>query len=238
MIVLALSRRICRPVSVSPVKATLSTSGCSAKRGADLRARPSQDVDDTVRDSSFETDLSQQNGGDRCGAGWFENDGVARRQCRAELPGGHQQREVPGDDLGADADRLPQRVVEQRAIHRDRLAADMSRQIGVIIEAVRGRCDVAPRFDDDLAAVQRLEAGDLFLPLAQNLGDPAHAFAALIGRHGAPRSVVKRVSRGPDRAIDVLNARLGNAPDNVVVCRIQRVERLTRGGGNELSVNK
>ena len=77
-----------------------------------------------------------------------------------------------------------------------------------------------------LPAIQRLEAGDLFLSLAQNLGDPTHAFAALVGRHGAPRAVVKRFSCGRDRAVDVLNARLGNAPDDLVVRRVQCVKRL------------
>ena len=94
----------------------------------------------------------------------------------AELPGRHQQWEVPGHDLRANADRLAQRC--NRAADRSSGSARPRcwvATIAVILEAV-GRCGhVAPRFDDDLAAIHRFHARDLVDPLAQDRGDPVSA---------------------------------------------------------------
>ena len=52
--------------------------------------------------------------------GGLEHDRAAAGERRPELPRRHQQREVPGDDLADDADRLAQRVGEVLAGRGDR----------------------------------------------------------------------------------------------------------------------
>ena len=61
-------------------------------------------------ESGFLDQFAQPQRGERglfCG---FQNHGATGGQRRSELPCGHQQREVPGNDLPNDADRLAQRV--------------------------------------------------------------------------------------------------------------------------------
>ena len=135
----------------------LVDAGMSGERLADLLAGTGEDVHHAIGDARFATDLAQHHRGDRGGAGRFEDEGVAGGEGWGQLPGGHQQREIPGHDLGADADRLAQGVVEQRAVHRDLLAPELRGEPGVVLEAVGGGGDVAARLDDDLAAVGRLD---------------------------------------------------------------------------------
>src|SRR3546814_1982368 len=51
---------------------------------------------------SLLADLGEEQRGQRRGLGRLEHDGVAGSQCRGDLPGQHQQREVPRDHLGGD----------------------------------------------------------------------------------------------------------------------------------------
>ena len=92
--------------------------------------------------------------------GRLHHDGVAAGQGRTPLPGQHQQREVPGDDLADDADRLPQRVRQEAAAHRHRLALDLVGPAGVVAERVDRRLPcrrresvmVLPQLSDSRAA--------------------------------------------------------------------------------------
>ena len=50
-------------------------------------------------------DLRQLEGGDGGRLGGLEDDAVAHGEGRRELPGQHEEREIPGDDLADDAER-------------------------------------------------------------------------------------------------------------------------------------
>ena len=70
------------------------------------RAGAGDDVDDAGRQVGLLADLGEEQRGQRRGLGRLEHDGVAAGQRGGDLPGQHQQREVPGDDLAGDAQRL------------------------------------------------------------------------------------------------------------------------------------
>jgi ParB family chromosome partitioning protein len=63
------------------------------------------DVDDARRQVGLLADLGEEQRGQRRGLGRLEHDGVAAGQRRGDLPGEHEQREVPRDDLADDAER-------------------------------------------------------------------------------------------------------------------------------------
>ena len=96
-----------------PGEGDLVDAGMGGERLPDLLAGTGQDVHHAVGDTRFTTDLAQDHRGDRGGAGRLQDEGVAGGEGRGQLPGGHQQREIPGHDLSADTDRLAQGVVEQ-----------------------------------------------------------------------------------------------------------------------------
>jgi hypothetical protein len=94
-----------RPVVVSPVNATLLTPRSAGQRLAGLDAEAVDDVEHARRQQVADQLGEQQ---DRRGGllGGLEDDAVAGGERRGELPRGHEQREVPRDDLPDDAERL------------------------------------------------------------------------------------------------------------------------------------
>ena len=151
-------------------------------------------------------ELAERERGERRLARRLEDDGVAHRQRRRDLPHRQQQREVPRHDRGDDAERLAQRVDERVALHRNRLAVDLVRPAREVLQALGGHRDLdVPRLGDRLAVVQRLEARDLVGLLHQPLAELPEQPAALARRHLAPRPVERRARRR-DGGVDVGSA--------------------------------
>ena len=184
----AIAWAIAIPTSVDPVNATLSTPGwpTSGRPGV---ARAGQHVDHARRQVGLLADLGQQQRGQRRGLGRLEHAGVAGRQRRRQLPGRHQQREVPRDDLPGHAQR-PRIGPEARVVQLVRPAR--------VVEEVRGRerdVDVAGLLDR-LAVVDRLEHRELAGALLQDPRDPVQVLGPLGARHRAPDPLVRGTRRG------------------------------------------
>ena len=108
---------ISRPTAVEPVKAILSTPGCSTS-AAPVAPSPVTTLTTPSGIPASSAELAEPQGGQRRLLGGLEDHRAAGRQRRAELPARHQQREVPRDDLAADADRLLARVGEDARVAR------------------------------------------------------------------------------------------------------------------------
>ncbi len=110
-------------------------------------------------------DLGEEQGAQAGVGGGLEHHGIAHGDGRGDLPGQHQQREVPGDDLPDHADRL---VVTQFGFHQ-------LRPTGVIVKVTgqQWHVDVA-RLADGLAVVHRLEHGQQAVVLLDVPGDGVH----------------------------------------------------------------
>ncbi len=91
-------RWISLPTSVEPVNASLSTPSCSTSAWP-IAGPPGITLTTPGREVALGDDLGQRQRRQRRRLGGLEHDGVAGRERRSELPGGHQQREVPRDDL-------------------------------------------------------------------------------------------------------------------------------------------
>jgi len=62
-------------------------------------ARSGEDVDDARGQVGLPADVGEGQRGQRRRLGWLEHDGVAARKGGCDLPGQHEEREVPGNDL-------------------------------------------------------------------------------------------------------------------------------------------
>ena len=98
--------RSARPAGATPVRSIAFTSMCPASTGASSAVRPVSTFTTPPGRSKVAStsagllaDLGEQQRGQRCGLGGLEHAGVAGRECGRQLPGGHQQREVPRDHL-------------------------------------------------------------------------------------------------------------------------------------------
>ena len=183
------------------MNATLSTSGCltSSAPGATV-AR--DDVDDAGRHLRLAEDVGEEERGERGGLGRLQDDRVSRSQSRRDLPGQHEHREVPRDDLRGDAER-PRLSVRERVLELVGPAR--------VVEEVRrgeGKIDV-PRLADWLAAVERLEHRELASALLQDAGDPVDDLGPLPRRPGRP-AVLERSAGSDYRRVHVLGAGVGD----------------------------
>ena len=105
------------------------------------KSRPSfaesgHDVDHTRRKPGFDRQFSHREAGQRRLFGRFHDDRVPRRQGRSPLPGRHQHREIPGNDLTANADRFAAGVAEIIAPDRDRATFDLVGPTAVIPQTI------------------------------------------------------------------------------------------------------
>ena len=167
----------------------------------------------------------------------LEDDRAARAERRRDLPGRHQQRVVPRNDLRDDADRLAQREDHRVVGHGHDIAVNLGRHARVVLEARRGIRDVALRFDDGLAARERFERRELVGAIAQRPGDAQQDAAALVRRRVPPRAV-ERLARRGDRRVDIFSAGVGRRRDNLARGGIDHVDRVRAACADELPVDK
>jgi hypothetical protein len=143
------------PTSVEPVKATLSTRSCAASGAPQA--------------------------GERGLLGELEDDGAAAGERGGEFPHGHQQREIPGNDLRDHADGLAHRVgVEVVASRkRQRFAGDFRGPACHVAEHVYGQGHIRDASNAArLAVVEGFDLGELLEILFEQVGEfPDHAAA-------------------------------------------------------------
>ncbi len=193
------------------------------ERGA-RRARARDHVDDAGREVGLLEEAREVERGERRRLGRLQDRHVPARERRRELPRGHEEREIPRDDLPADADRA-------RLAARERVV----QLVGParVIEKVRRRerhVDVA-RLLDRLAAVHRLEDGELARLLLQHARDPVEVLAAFLSRHAAPVLLVRAVGRA-HRGVDVGRTGLRDGGERLFGGRVDRGKAIaaTRAG--------
>ena len=133
------------------------------------------DVDDARRQLCLPKHVAEEERRQRRRLGRLQHDRVAGSKRGRDLPGEHQEREVPRDDLAADAERR-RRAIRERVLELVRPAR--------VVEEVR-RCerqvDVA-RLLDRLAAVQAFQHRELTRALGEDACDPEQVLRALRGR--------------------------------------------------------
>ena len=227
------------PTSVEPVKAILSTPRWATSGVAGGLAEAGDDVDHAGGEPGLHGQLAHAQGGERGLLGRLEHDGAAGGQRGAPLPGDHQHREVPGDDLPGDAHRLAAGVAEVPAADRDRLAVDLVGPAGVVAEAVDHQRQVGmAALADRLAVVQGLELGQLVDVRFDQVGELVHQPPAVAGVGLAPGARVKRLPRRLDGAVDVGGVALGDLGDDLLGRRVDRGERLAAVAVDPLAVDQ
>ena len=163
----------------------------------------------------------------RC-LGRLEHHGVAAGQRRRDLPGRHQQREVPRDHLARHAERCDLRATEG--------ILQLVGPARVVEEVGRSERQVyIPRLLDRLAAVHRLQNRQLSGMLLQQAGDAVEILRTLRRRQLRPVLLVATPRRLHCR-IDLRRAPLTELGQLLLGRRIARTEVALRRG--ELAVDE
>ena len=146
---------ISRPVVVSPVKAILAMRLFWRQRLAGLDAEAVDDVEHAGRQEVGDQ-LHQHQDAERRLLGRLEHDAVAGGERRRQLPGRHQQREVPGNDLADDAERLVEVIGDGVVVDLGDAAflrADAAGEIAEMVDASGRSAAVVSRIGLPLSSV-------------------------------------------------------------------------------------
>ncbi|MCY1200129.1 hypothetical protein D9M72_115550 [compost metagenome] len=191
---------------------------------------------DHARRQQVADDLHQHQ--DRCGRllGRLEHHAVAGGQGRRQLPGGHQQREVPRDDLADHAQRLMEMVGNGVGVDLGDAAFLRTDAAGKVAEVVdRQRQVGGGGFAHRLAVVDALGHGQQLQVGLDAVGDAAQDIGALGGGGVGPRGLggVGGVQRG----VDILLAGARHARERLAGDRRDRLEVLAAGGRHPLAAD-
>ena len=224
----ASSRWIAFPTSVEPVNATLSIPSART-RWAPVEPSPVTMLTTPGWHLRLAADVGEQQRRERGRLGRLQHDRVPARERGRDLPGEHEEREVPGDDLRRNAER-PRAPSGERVLELVRPPR--------VVEEVR-RCereiDVA-RLLDRLAAVERLGNRELAGALLQDPRDPEQHLRALGRLPGAPR--LESLARGVDRERDVLRPGLRDLGERLLRRGRDRREPRARPRGDLLTADE
>ena len=139
-----------------------------------------QDVQHAGRDTSFEGQLGQANGGQRRLLGRFDDHRVTGRQGRAEFPAGHDQREVPRHDGRHHAHRLTGDQAQFVVRSGRHFVVDLVDRFTAPADRPRGARHVdAQGIADRLAHIEGFQQGQLFGVSVHQIGEADHDFLAL-----------------------------------------------------------
>ena len=215
---------ISRPVVVSPVKAILAIRLFWRERLAGFDAEAVDDVDDAGRQDvgdQFHDDQDAK----RCLLGRLQHHAIAGGKRRRELPGRHQDREIPRNDLADDAERFVEMIGDRVLVDLRDAAFLGAHDAGEIAQMVDDQRHVGMRrLADRLAVVERLDQRQQIEIAFHLVGDPVQDARALLDRGLAPG--VLGLMRGIERELDVGRRGAGDLTEPLAGDRARIVEIL------------
>ena len=154
--------------------------------------------------------------------------GKAGGEGGTQLPGLHEEGEVPGDDLAADPDRLVSGVAQETSVHWDLLPVVLIGPPDVVPEALDGQTEVdVEGVIERLPVIQRLQAGQVHpVPLNQ-LGQLQQEISSLRGVHRPPGAAqFEGLSGGLDSHVNIGLVALRHLADHLAGGGVDGGERL------------
>lgn len=194
-------------------------------------------VDDTGREAGLDDELGGVQTGKRSLLGGLDDNGVTGSDGRANLPGPHEDGEVPGDDLTADTDGLVAGVGEGLVVGVDSLTGDLVGPATVVAQAASGIGNVTLGQGDGLAVVEGLNGGEGLDITLEEVGQLGEHTATVRGGHVVPGTLEGGAS-GLDGDIDILLGGFVDGGDDLFVGGVDGLEGLALDTLDELVVDE
>ena len=191
-------------------------------------AQAGDDVNDTRREASFLDQLGGVETGERSLLGGLDDNGVTGSNGGTDLPGPHEDREVPGDDLTADTNGLVAGVGQSLRVGVDGLAGNLVGPAAVVAQAVGGVGNVHLGHGHGLTIVKSLDGSESVTVALEEVGQLSEHTATLGGGHLAP-GALEGFTGGGDGNVDILLVGLVNGSDGLLVGRVNGLEGLALG---------
>ena len=202
-------------------------------------------IHNAVREPCLDNQFAQPQAGKRGLLGGLQHNRAAGSKRGAQLPGGHQQRKVPGNDLADHADRLFEcvgKVLCARSIgdrERDGVALNFCGPSRHIAKQIHGKRNVGGFCDGKgLAIVQRFQVGKFFRMLLQQVGEFPDQSPALGCGHSAPGTIVERRARRLNGPLDIFAITFRDPRQHFTSGGVVRRKSLSGSGLNPLSVDQ
>ncbi|MNM45711.1 hypothetical protein D3C81_566370 [compost metagenome] len=168
--------------------------------------------------------------------GRLEHHAVARGQGRGEFPGGHQQREVPGDDLPDHAERLMEVISGGVLVDLGGTAFLGADAAGEVTKVIGSQWHVGIQgFADGLAVVPGFTQGQHFKVLFDAIGDLQQDSRALL--HGRAPPGIGYAMGGIQRQVDVGRAGARELGNRLAIDRRAVAEVLACQRGHEFAAD-
>ncbi len=184
-------------------------------------------VDHTGGETSFQSQLGQTNGSQRCLFSRLQNHGTTGGHGRRNLPHRHQQREVPGHDSAHHTNRFLAGVSvvfhagrkadgrrEQFAIHLGGPASHVAQPL------CAGRHFQAVGEEQQLAVVQGFQTSQLIRVGFNQISQTQQEALALSGQHLSPFALLQSLARSTHGQIHALSTGLGLVRNHLSRCGI------------------
>lgn len=195
------------------------------------------DVDDTRREASLDNELGSIQTRQRSLLGSLDDDGVTGSDSGTDLPGPHENGEVPGDDLTADTNRLMAGVREGLVVLVDGLTDNLVGPATVVAEAASGVGDIALAQGDGLTVIDGLDSGQGLNITLEEVGKLDKHAATLRGSHIVP-GTLEGSTGSLDGNVDILLGGLVDGSDDLFVGGVDGLEGLALNTLNKLVVNE
>ncbi|MNG93219.1 hypothetical protein D3C79_521760 [compost metagenome] len=211
--------------------------GVAAERGAGVQAGTGNHVEHAGWVAGLVDQLGQLEHAQWGFIGRLEHHGAAGGQCRAELPAGQQQWEVPGNDGAHHAHCLAaHEAVElvdghQRHGRFDGATLDLGGPARHIAQEVDGQLHVHHLgHGGALAIVQAFQFGQLTRIALHQVGQAPQQVLPLARAHAAPGRVVEGLSRSAHGAVDIFGLGGRHFTQHLAGGRVAERQGATAGG--------
>ena len=200
-------------------------------------AESGDDVNDTRGEASFLDQLGGIETGERGLLGGLDHNGVTSSHGGTDLPGPHEDREVPGNDLTADTNGLMAGVGQSLGVGVNGLAGDLVGPATVVAQAVGGVANIQLGHGHGLTIVKGLDGSQsVDIPL-EEVGQLSEHAATLGGGHLTP-GALEGLAGGGDGNVDILLIGLMDGSDGLLIGGVDSLEGLTLGTLYEFIVDE
>mmetsp|Transcript_2466 Transcript_2466/g.5642 ORF Transcript_2466/g.5642 Transcript_2466/m.5642 type:complete len:246 (+) Transcript_2466:815-1552(+) len=211
--------------------------------GSGAWTKAAQNVHHTLRKPNLLNKLAHGQASQRSLLTGLHNHSAPGGKSRPQLPGLHQQWEIPRNDLANNANRLVASVAKHLSIHRNGLALKLVGPASIIPVALDHQMQVSLRavgcVFPGLAVVQCLQSRQEFLVFFNGISEPQHQIPASSSIHLAPRRPdSKRGFRRCHGQINICAIRVFAMCNDLLSRGIDRWERFSRLAFHEFTVNK
>ncbi|MNI40760.1 hypothetical protein D3C73_949950 [compost metagenome] len=210
-----------------------------ANRFAGFASTARHDVEHACRDPGLVRQFDHAQGAEGSLARRLDHDGATGRQRRGNLPGQHQQREVPRQHQADDADGFAYDHGHGSGPGGGGVVVDLVDQLGVPADGVDGfrHIDVLA-LADRFAAVQAFQHGQFMGVLLKQAGKIQQDVLALARRQVGPAAIFKGLFRGCHGQVDILHVAGGHVGQLLPGGRIRGDEGLARDRIAEFTIDE